>query len=59
MQFHYFTRKQEDEETKIEVSSPVIDHDGRLNAWPNGFFDEIDKSLEQLLSPKPGLKKND
>jgi predicted ATPase len=27
----------------------LIGSDGRLNDWPEGFFDEIDKSLDQLL----------
>jgi len=30
--------------TQLEIGA-----DGRLNAWPEGFFDEIDKSLNQLL----------
>lgn len=26
-----------------------IDKNGRLNTWPEGFFDEIERSLDQLL----------
>ena len=31
------------------LTSLQIGADGRLNDWPDGFFDEIDKSLDQLL----------
>ena len=31
------------------VSSPAIDADGRLSSWPNGFFDQFDLALSQLL----------
>lgn len=42
---HYFRR--EDEGIKIE--SPAIGPDGMLSQWPPGFFDEWDRSLDQLL----------
>lgn len=29
--------------------SPKIDEDGRLDAWPEGFFDQIDIALSELL----------
>ncbi|MET7384328.1 DUF3696 domain-containing protein [Streptomyces sp. NPDC005529] len=32
-----------------EVVSPVIGADGRLSEWPEGFFDEWENSLDQLL----------
>jgi predicted ATPase len=35
----------------ISVISPRIDRDGRIDRWPEGFFDEWDKSLERLLTP--------
>jgi hypothetical protein len=31
------------------VDSPRIDADGRLDAWPPGFFDQYDVALEKLL----------
>jgi predicted ATPase len=31
------------------VTSPQVDRDGRIDRWPDGFFDEWDKSLEKLL----------
>lgn len=33
----------------VVVSYPKLDGQGRLNEWPDGFFDEWDKKLEQLL----------
>ncbi len=32
-----------------EVLYPTIDAGGRVSCWPNGFFDEWDKQLDQLL----------
>jgi len=29
--------------------SPRLDADGRLDAWPAGFFDQFDVALSQLL----------
>ncbi|KFE34652.1 hypothetical protein DW2_12395 [Thioclava atlantica] len=29
---------------------PVVTPEGRLTDWPDGFFDQWDKSLDQLLS---------
>lgn len=34
----------------IDVVSPGIDRDGRLDQWPEGFFDELENTLDQLLS---------
>jgi predicted ATPase len=31
------------------VISPEIDQQGRINRWPQGFFDESDRLLEKLL----------
>jgi predicted ATPase len=42
---HYFRRKDQ----TSEVVSPVIGPDGRLSEWPEGFFDEWENSLDQLL----------
>jgi predicted ATPase len=29
----------------------MIDKDGMLNEWPEGFFDEWDNALMELLTP--------
>lgn len=33
----------------VRPSSPVIDADGRLSDWPEGFFDQFDLALSELL----------
>lgn len=42
---HYFRRKGQ----TTEVVSPVVGPDGTLSEWPEGFFDEWENSLDQLL----------
>ena len=42
---HYFRR----EDDGIRILSPAIGPDGMLSEWPEGFFDEWDRSLDQLL----------
>lgn len=32
-----------------EVTYPNIDDEGRIDCWPDGFFDQWDKGLDQLL----------
>lgn len=41
----HFFRPPESEgaEGVAQVESPVIDKDGRLDSWPDGFFDQFDK----------------
>ncbi|MDN3353907.1 DUF3696 domain-containing protein [Actinomadura sp. DC4] len=46
VRLHYFQR---DADGIIEITSPVIGSDGMLSHWPPGFFDEWDRSLDQLL----------
>ncbi|MET8180355.1 DUF3696 domain-containing protein [Streptomyces sp. NPDC005336] len=35
--------------TGVDVVSPHIDRDGLLDQWPEGFFDELENTLEKLL----------
>lgn len=51
VQLHYFERKEKDGQAYTEVVSPHIDRNGRIDQWPDGFFDEWDKSLDALLEP--------
>lgn len=44
--------------TSPVVDSPIIDRNGRLDYWPEGFFDEMDRNLEVLLSPAGGSGAN-
>lgn len=53
-QLHFFQRKVRDEQVQNEVTPLLIDRDGRIDHWPDGFFDEWDKSLEALLEPRNG-----
>ncbi|MDE0401474.1 MAG: DUF3696 domain-containing protein [Candidatus Poribacteria bacterium] len=47
---HFFERPVDDSESSgVTVVSPQIDSDGRLDFWPEGFFDEYGKSLQNLL----------
>ena len=46
--FHYFERKG----GRSMVSTPKISSDGRLSEWPPGFFDQHDKNLVKLLTPR-------
>jgi predicted ATPase len=48
VQLHYFSRDSSDTLTS-KILSPNIDHDGRLDLWPEGFFDEFDKALAELI----------
>jgi predicted ATPase len=48
---HYFQRKTDSEQLSSQIISPRIDVKGRIDQWPVGFFDEWDKSLEELLEP--------
>jgi len=48
---HFFSRERDAGRTRSRFESPSINKDGRLDRWPDGFFDEWDKSLERLLSP--------
>ena len=44
---HFFNR----EEGRTRVMSPRLDRNGRLDQWPEYFFDEWDRQLEILLDP--------
>ena len=51
VQLHYFQRKEIRGDSKIEVISPHVDRNGRIDQWPDGFFDEWKKSLAKLIQP--------
>ena len=44
----YFLDRRPDD-ISSQVISPRVDQNGRIDQWPDGFFDEWDKSLEKLL----------
>lgn len=43
---HYFQRDGVD----IEIVSPQVGSDGRLDVWPDGFFDQQQKTMARLVS---------
>ncbi len=47
-QFFYFYKDKNDS-YRHKVICPVLDEDGRLSEWPEGFFDEWDLALLELL----------
>lgn len=51
VQLHYFQRQNKEGQAVTDVVSPKIDRNGRIDRWPDGFFDEWDNSLEILLEP--------
>lgn len=44
---HFFSRNVESGESSI--TSPVLHANGRFSDWPDGFFDEWSKALDELL----------
>ncbi len=51
VQLHFFQRQANERQAITEVVSPRIDRNGRIEPWPDNFFDEWEKSLEALLTP--------
>ena len=49
VKFHFFERGGWNDQLSSRVTSPNIDADGRIDEWPEGFFDEWEKSLLRLL----------
>jgi predicted ATPase len=52
VQLHYFQRQEKEGMMVSEVTSPNIDKNGRIDEWPDGFFDEWEKNLITLLKPR-------
>lgn len=43
---HFFRlRKDEEPKSEIQVESPILDSDGNVDSWPDGFFDQFDKDM--------------
>jgi predicted ATPase len=43
---HFFDKRPNE---PVDVHSPTLDQDGRIDYWPNGFFDEYGKNLRDLI----------
>jgi predicted ATPase len=52
--FLYFQWDPKRSEGATTVQRLTVDSKGRIENWPLGFFDEMDRSLEILLGPQPG-----
>jgi predicted ATPase len=42
---HFFRPRGEAGDERSQVESPTLDSQGRVDAWPNGFFDQFDKDM--------------
>lgn len=49
VQLFFFDKKEIEGKTKHYVESPKIYENGKLNYWPDGFFDEWDKALDEII----------
>ena len=47
--FMFFDKKEKDGVIMHTVESPEINETGKLNYWPDGFFDEWDKALDEII----------
>jgi predicted ATPase len=46
---HFFTRAIVEDRFVHTAVSPEIDAHGRIDKWPEGFFDEYERALEDLI----------
>lgn len=51
VRLHFFQRRENQGQPISEVISPRMNRRGRIDQWPDGFFDEWDNSLAALLQP--------
>lgn len=49
VRLYYLSRSTDTNQLGSEVVSPCVDKDGYIDTWPEGFFDEWEKGLEQLF----------
>ena len=49
VRLYYLSRPADSDQLSSKVDSPRVDADGRIDEWPEGFFDEWEKGLEQLF----------
>jgi len=45
----FFEKKQFDKKVRHVVATPKILENGRLDFWPDGFFDEWEKALDEIV----------
>jgi predicted ATPase len=49
IQIHYFDRYLQSGKATTKIMSPRIYQDGGIDKWPDGFFDQAEKDLMELL----------
>ena len=53
VRFYFFTREQRENDGEYQIvpviESPILKEDGRLSFWPDGFFDEWDRAIDDLF----------
>ena len=54
--FLYFRWDPKVEDGVPTVRTLAMDENGRIDDWPEGFFDEMDQNLEKLLTPKEAFQ---
>ena len=43
---HFFRPRRHSEQERLpQVHSPILDSDGNIDSWPDGFFDQFDKDM--------------
>lgn len=48
---HFFRLRQDDEQRgSVQVETPVLDRDGNVDVWPDGFFDQFDKDMNYFAN---------
>lgn len=45
----YFSKKEINGDIIHTVESPKVDENGKLDYWPDGFFDEWEKALDEII----------
>ena len=45
---HFFRPRVDDDESAAQVQTPVLDRDGNVDTWPDGFFDQFDKDMNHF-----------
>ena len=45
---HFFRPRDEKDENAAQVQSPVLDRDGNIDSWPDGFFDQFEKDMNHF-----------
>ena len=49
IKLYYFSKSLEDGPKFCKIEEPKIRKDGRLSFWPEGFFDEWDKAIDEMF----------